>query len=742
VFPILLILLGCSVFFTSIAQAESTLLYQEDFEDGQADAWQEQTDTGAIWQVINGKYHLNIPTYRLGAKSIYQNGFAWQNYILSLDVELNDGVDRNIIFRWQDEQNYYFLGLRGFWRFAPDDTPVIYLAKCYQGQCTGNQYYQYFAAYHFDDNNALNNETAHIDIEAIDNRIKVFYNNELIIDWQETTEDYPKSGTIGLRGWSGDHGVVDVAWDNIVVKTALPEESAEPDPVIIVPGIMGSWESGGKWQLDPILHTYDNLIEAMVRSGFELNQDLFLFPYDWREDNVLTAALLKQKIDEIKQQTESEKVDIVAHSMGGLISRYYIQSSEYENDVDQLMFLNTPHQGSPETYLAYEGAYILGKLGRIKKFIFQTEATKYGYLSLPKYIREQVLSTEQLLPIYDYLQEEVNNDWQYRMYPVQYPRNSFLENLDIAPAIEILKQRVEITNIYSSAGLNSTLNAIKVVPDPDIYDSKWIDGYPHDIEDGDFSSLVAGNGDGTVPIESLNFLSGVDIIEFNDVNHREIITQAQQDVIEILTNKRPEDYYSGPWSVIKRVLFIRVYSPVDFVVIAPDGNMIGKDFTNNIEINQIAGAFYSGFDSEAEFVTIINPIIGDYQVKLQGIENGTYKLGIDILEDNNLGEQEENLIPGIISVGEEEVFNFNYEENDEASKITIQKEIDFNDLIKDLDELYSNNEIERKSVYNYLSVKFSKLSKIYDKTEDEELKKRAKRINRFIKETNKIQRTN
>ncbi|MFH1822421.1 MAG: right-handed parallel beta-helix repeat-containing protein [Patescibacteria group bacterium] len=527
-------------------------------------------------------------------------------------------------------------------------------------------------------------------------------------------------------------------YEPFLADACVPElDPDEPEPVIIVPGIMGSWEKHGQWVIDPILHTYDNLIEAMVQAGYVLGENLFLFPYDWRSNNVLTAGLLKDKIEEVKAQTGSEKIDIIAHSMGGLVSRYYVQSNEYENDVDQLILLDTPHQGAPESYLVYEGAYFMGNIfiSKLKKYTFHIEAVVYGYLSLVKYIKEQIISTEQLLPVYNYLQEQENNNWQYRMYPVQYPRNTFLENLNAVPVVEALKQRADITNIISSAGATSTLTAIRVIPDSDIYDNKWTDGYPFDIEKYDLSGLIASNGDGTVPYSSLNFLDGVQIIEMTDAEHREIVTKAQQDVIEILSGKRPENYFAGPWSAIKRILFIRVYSPVDFQVIAPDGKVVGKNFASSTEINEISGAFYSGFDTETEFITIINPEEGDYQVKLQGTDNDTYELGIDILEDGFAG-QEENLISGIISAGDEESFNFNYKKSDQTPKIVIQKEINFDDLIKDLEELYSTGEINKKQVYNYLSAKFRKLNEIYDKIEDS--KGREKRIDEFIKEGDKI----
>jgi len=40
------------------------------------------------------------------------------------------------------------------------------------------------------------------------------------------------------------------------------------------------------------------------------------------------------------------KVDIVSHSMGGLLARSYLQSDSYRDDINRLITINTPHSGS------------------------------------------------------------------------------------------------------------------------------------------------------------------------------------------------------------------------------------------------------------------------------------------------------------------------------------------------------------------------------------------------------------
>ncbi len=58
------------------------------------------------------------------------------------------------------------------------------------------------------------------------------------------------------------------------------------------------------------------------------------------------AAVLGRYIVGVKNATKAEMVDIVAHSMGGIISRYYLDRLMPQRDVAQLVMLGSPHGGS------------------------------------------------------------------------------------------------------------------------------------------------------------------------------------------------------------------------------------------------------------------------------------------------------------------------------------------------------------------------------------------------------------
>ncbi|MER5966566.1 alpha/beta fold hydrolase [Streptomyces sp. NPDC002057] len=64
------------------------------------------------------------------------------------------------------------------------------------------------------------------------------------------------------------------------------------------------------------------------------------------------AELLGRRVDEIRARTGHDEVDIVGHSLGGLIARYYVQRLGGDSRVRTLVMLGTPHSGTTVAPLA------------------------------------------------------------------------------------------------------------------------------------------------------------------------------------------------------------------------------------------------------------------------------------------------------------------------------------------------------------------------------------------------------
>ena len=95
---------------------------------------------------------------------------------------------------------------------------------------------------------------------------------------------------------------------------------------------------------------YQALIDDLGTLGFrEADGSLVPFPYDWRKKNEDAAEELAKAIEKLPGDAE---VSIVAHSMGGLIARYYLESGKFNarggfDRVRRLVTLGTPHRGAP-----------------------------------------------------------------------------------------------------------------------------------------------------------------------------------------------------------------------------------------------------------------------------------------------------------------------------------------------------------------------------------------------------------
>ncbi|HLO18170.1 MAG TPA: hypothetical protein VK206_25285, partial [Anaerolineales bacterium] len=106
---------------------------------------------------------------------------------------------------------------------------------------------------------------------------------------------------------------------------------------------------------------YQQLIDDLKKCEFIEGETLFVAPYDWRRDIATAAKELADKVDNHSVTGQSRNdITLLGHSLGGLVSRYYLESGEFEDrpgfsHVRQLITLGTPHYGAPKALPAALG---------------------------------------------------------------------------------------------------------------------------------------------------------------------------------------------------------------------------------------------------------------------------------------------------------------------------------------------------------------------------------------------------
>lgn len=96
-----------------------------------------------------------------------------------------------------------------------------------------------------------------------------------------------------------------------------------------------------------VLNTYGTLINFLEDEGYTVR----FFPYDWRRDLISTAEQLNTQID----AWGYKKVYLVAHSMGGLLARTYIENADYAAKVEQVITIGSPYLGAPTLAMNMRG---------------------------------------------------------------------------------------------------------------------------------------------------------------------------------------------------------------------------------------------------------------------------------------------------------------------------------------------------------------------------------------------------
>ncbi|PIV01010.1 hypothetical protein COS55_02635 [Candidatus Shapirobacteria bacterium CG03_land_8_20_14_0_80_40_19] len=377
------------------------------------------------------------------------------------------------------------------------------------------------------------------------------------------------------------------------VPTSTPTPTP-PTPVVFLPGLGGSinfkemflgQSDPTKWKMTPGANVYDNLLKA-----FEGNSNFYVFYYDWRKPVLETAQKLNNYIHTTVNPWNN-KVDLVGHSLGGLVARTCVQKTENNCYVNKLITVGSPHFGAVDSYPALEGGEI-----------WRTGPIKLGYELLVHYfqrpgeIRKETIQRiapvlKDLLPNFNYLTKN----------GINLPPSDLSIKNSLLPELQILSSLENKTKTITGRGFNSIEKIILTEPNwIDKLLGNWPDGKPTDKQftlEGDTSVLVKSSSFTNPLIENFTY----------DLDHGGIISEKAplSKIMELLDLELKAGTYDSLNDEENFLVFF-VHSPVK--ISSPDTTP--DSYTVD------------------ELIIIPSPTNKNYTLNVEGTENGFYSLSV------------------------------------------------------------------------------------------------------------------
>lgn len=184
-------------------------------------------------------------------------------------------------------------------------------------------------------------------------------------------------GMFGSQLWLGQERL----WPNVkalftnpdfLIPSSVPIEARGIlDEVVIIPNLI---------KIDQYNRLGDYLVEEL---GYARGVDFFEFAYDWRRDVRIAARKLAEFIESLNLKLPAT---LIAHSMGTIISRYYIERLGGKSHVERAILMGGPHLGTVKSLVSMLVAPEIlpfGLLGeKLRKYTLTLES---GYQILPTY---------------------------------------------------------------------------------------------------------------------------------------------------------------------------------------------------------------------------------------------------------------------------------------------------------------------------------------------------------------------
>jgi hypothetical protein len=483
------------------------------------------------------------------------------------------------------------------------------------------------------------------------------------------------------------NGIGDVISDNIIFTPFLESNplGVIENPVIIIPGITGSYlyknydDNGEIWpNLDKLIfsksdeflndlalnidgsvnpekpiysndiirgvsslgvHVFDNLISELENNGGYIeNESLFVFPYDWRKSTAENANLLNQKINDILSINNYGQIDIIAHSMGGLLAKKYIVDFG-KDKIDKLIFLGAPQLGAPNAFKALMYGDDMGYGFNIFNL------TNMSFLNslLVKDISQNMPSVYELLPSEKYIKLNGNyvtnsltntpidlNYEQTEDFMIEKGRNMlmfpFAKNLH--NSIDSLDLSDLDTHNFIGCG-TPTMGGFTVFKKL-LWNSSFFNFY-------DDFNITYVNGDETVPVDSANKTIGANPYYVKNITHGSLPSAegVKENILAILKGlplvNSPNIVSSADYCNISGKV-VSTHSPVTLHIYDEGGKHTGPDINGNMEYN-IPRVIYDVIGGE-NYAFLPDGI--NYKIVTKATDTGGFNLIIEEQEGANI----------------------------------------------------------------------------------------------------------
>lgn len=399
------------------------------------------------------------------------------------------------------------------------------------------------------------------------------------------------------------------------------------------------------------IYIYKGLIRRLELTDFEYGENFFVAFYDWRHPNAQSASeYLAPIIAKAKEHSASGQVDIVAHSMGGLLVQQYIASDQYApGEIDQFIMLGTPNSGASDAYLPWEGGVLPTTWDRPTSFyVKQVDASLNSITKLnlkpPLSYRHFFPSLKELLPTENFLLKDgadvagnEQNDFLFALHDAY-------NNLFNTFGITVTTIAGNDEQILEAIALNSSRTS------EDVALERWRDGHP--IQEIPTPNSSAGNA----TVLTASALLGQNDIVLNNVSHTKLPEAAQDEVLQALgvADTHPKQFiYEEP----KWLTGFVVLSPIDIVITDSSGKTVSK---NTNDFGDDAFVDTSQDDSPADLASDDPKIIilrnlppGTYTVRLTGTNTGAYTVIVTHTDDATSTSE---TLTGNTTLGKQEFF--------------------------------------------------------------------------------------